>query len=188
MPPGVSKKLWTVEEVLHMQEAGILAPGKRLELIRGELMEMSPSGRKHVAAVARLHLFLIELLGRRVLIISQSSIELDPFSAPEPDIAVVRYREDFYAEHPIGPDDIFLFIEVADTSLDFDRKTKGQLYAEYGIPEYWILNLKGQCVEQFQLPGKNGYGRRSIVAKEGMLTIPGFDLKISVGEMLGLES
>lgn len=187
MPPEVTKKLWTIEEVLRMQETGILSPDNRLELIRGELIEMSPSGSKHMAAVARLHLILIELLGRRALIISQSSVELDPFSAPEPDIAILRYREDFYMDHLPGPNDIFLFIEVADTSLGMDRKTKGLLYAEHGIPEYWILNLRGQCVEQYQLPGKEGYGRRTVVVPGQMLTLPGFDIQISVSEMLGLR-
>lgn len=187
MPPEVTKKLWTIEEVLRMQETGILSPDNRLELIRGELIEMSPSGSKHMAAVARLHLILIELLGRRALIISQSSVELDPFSAPEPDIAVLRYREDFYKDHLPGPNDIFLFIEVADTSLGMDRKTKGLLYAEHGIPEYWIVDLNGQCVEQYQLPGKEGYGRRTVVVPGQMLTLPGFDIQISVSEMLGLR-
>lgn len=108
MPPEVTKKLWTIEEVLRMQETGILSPDNRLELIHGELIEMSPAGKRHVAAVARLNLYLIELLGRRALVISQSSIELDAFSAPEPDVAVLRFRDDFYAENPIRPEDFIL--------------------------------------------------------------------------------
>lgn len=187
MPPEVTKKLWTIEEVLRMQETGILSPDNRLELIRGELIEMSPAGKRHVAAVARLNLYLIELLGRRALVISQSSIELDAFSAPEPDVAVLRFRDDFYAEAPIRPEDFILFIEVADTSLGFDRKAKGQLYAEFGIPEYWIVDLNGQCVEQYQLPGEEGYGRRTLVVPGQMLTLPGLDVQISVSEMLGLR-
>lgn len=185
MPLEVTKKLWTLDEVLQMQETGILPPDNHLELIRGELIEMSPIGSKHRAGVMRLQLILFELLGRKALVLSQSSILLEPHSAPEPDIAVLRFQDDFYAEGHPGPEDIFLIIEVADTSLAFDRKVKGRLYAEFGIQEYWILNLPRQCVEQYQLPGKNEYERRTIVGKDGMLKVPGFDVEISVGAMLG---
>jgi len=85
----------------------------------------------------------------------------------------------------VVPEEIFLIIEVADTSLAYDRRVKGKLYAESGIQEYWIVNLSRQCVEQYQLPGKEKYERRNIVTKDAMLKIPGFDVEISVGAMLG---
>lgn len=183
----VMKKLWTLDEVLQMVDKGILPHDNRLELIRGELIEMSPSGRKHSVAVNRIHLLLIELLGRKAVIWGQTNVLLDPFSAPEPDIAVLKWRDDFYESHLPGPQDILLAIEIADTTLNFDRRVKAPLYAEYGIPEYWILDLNGQCVKQYQLPHPEGYQRRTIVHKDQMLPLPGLGVEISVSGLFGIH-
>ena len=184
----VKKKLWTVDEVLEMVDKGILPEDNHLELIRGELLVMSPSGSRHGAAISRIHLLLIEMLGRKVVIWDQLSVLLDPYSAPEPDIAVLKYREDFYKERLPGPGDILFLIEVSDSTLDTDRKIKGPLYAEFGIPEYWILNLEKDCVEQYQLPLPEGYQRKTIIRKNQTLPLPELGVEVSVGALLGVSS
>ncbi len=188
MALDVMKKLWTVDEVLQMVDTGILPPDNHLELIRGELIEMSPSGNRHSVAVNRINLFLIELLGRKAFMWGQTNVLLDQYSAPEPDIAVLKFRDDFYESHLPGPKDIILAIEVADTSLHYDRKVKTVLYAEFGIPEYWILNLRDQCVEQYQLPGAKGYLRKTIVQKDKAMALPGLDAEIHVSALLGIST
>ena len=187
MALDVTKKLWTVDEVLQMVDKGLLPHDNHLELIRGELIEMSPSGQRHSVAVNRIHLFLIELLGRKAFIWGQTNVLLDPYSAPEPDIAVLKFRDDFYEGRLPGPEAILLAIEIADTSLSYDRKIKAPLYAEFGIPEYWILDLQRQCVEQYQLPSESGYLRKTIVQKDQMLPLPGLGVEISVGALFGIS-
>lgn len=186
MPLEIAKKLWTVDEVLRMQEAGILPPDNRLELIHGELIEMSPSGSKHAAAVNRIHLLFVELLGRKAIIWGQTSVLFDPYSAPEPDIAILRYRDDFYEKQLPGPEDILLVIEVSDSTLAFDQTIKASLYAEFNIPEYWILNLQEFCVERYQQPGTEGYVKKKVFSKNEILAVPGVGLEVSVGQLLGL--
>ena len=185
--PLVSKKLWTVDEVLHMQEAGILTPTSRLELIRGELMEMSPTGSRHGVAVNRIHLLLIELLGRKAFIWNQTSILLGPYSAPEPDIAILKHPGEHFEHQLPGPEDILLLLEVADSSLDIDRKIKAPLYAEFGIPEYWILDLAQNRVERYQQPGKEGYAQVEYFGMEDLLPLPELEAEISVGALFGVK-
>jgi Uma2 family endonuclease len=186
MALDVMKKLWTVDEVLLMVEKGILPEDNHLELISGELIEMSPSGRKHSAAVNRINLLLIELLGRKAFIWVQSAVQLDSYSAPEPDIAVLKWRDDFYEGCLPGPDDILLVIEISDTSLSFDRRIKASLYAESGIPEYWILDLQNQRVERYHQPQQDGYGEKEVVGRGQVLVVPGLGAgELTVEEMLG---
>ncbi len=166
MALDVMKKLWTVDEVLQMVDTGILPPDNHLELIRGELIEMSPMGFKHGVAVGIIAKLLIKLCDEQHFVWLQSTFPLDNFSAPEPDIALLKWKGDVNSTQPPSPEDILLVIEVADTSLPYDRKIKAPLYAEFGIPEYWILNLRDQCVEQYQLPGAKGYQRKTIVQKD----------------------
>ena len=187
MPLEIAKKLWTVNEVLRMQETGILTPDNRLELICGELIEMSPSGNRHRIVVNCINKLLNKLIGEAYTIWVQTPITLNELSAPEPDIALLKWKGDFYSPQPPGPEDILLIIEVADSSLSFDRTIKASLYAEFGIPEYWILNLQEPCLEQYQLPGKDGYARITRVSIEEKLELPGLGQEIIVGQLLGVS-
>ncbi|MBK6905306.1 MAG: Uma2 family endonuclease [Saprospirales bacterium] len=157
-----------------------MPPDNHLELIRGGLIGMSPSGNRHSVAVNRINLFLIELLGRKAFMWGQTNVLLDQYSAPEPDIAVLKFRDDFSKVISQGRKPSFWQLKVADTSLQYDRKIKAVLYAEFGIPEYWILNLRDQCVEQYQLPGAKGYLRKTIVQKDKAMALPGLDAEIHV--------
>ena len=183
----VTKKLWTVDEVLQMVDKGLLPHDNHLELIRGELIEMSPMGFKHGVAVGIIAKLLIKLCDEQHFVWLQSTFPLDNFSAPEPDIALLKWKGDVNSPQPPGPKDILLVVEVADSSLSYDRKIKAPLYAEFGIPEYWILDLQRQCVEQYQLPSEDGYRRKTIVHKDQMLPLPGLGVEISVGALFGIS-
>ena len=153
----VLRRRFSVEQYHRMAEAGILAGDDRVELIEGEIVEMSPIGRLHAALVDRLLDLLMFALGRRVIIRVQGPIRLGSHSEPQPDLVVLRRREDFYAQALPGPDDVLLAIEVADSSLDFDRSVKVPLYARMGIPEAWVVDLIGELVEVSRNPSPQGY-------------------------------
>ncbi len=140
---------FSVAQYHRMIEAGIFAPDERLELIHGELITMSPINRRHAAAVDRLNLLLADRLNRRALHRIQNPITLAD-SEPQPDVAIVRWRDDFYlAGHPTAPD-IYWIIEVADTSIAYDREVKVPLYLAAGISEVWLVNLDADCLEVYR--------------------------------------
>ena len=169
-----------------MQERDILPPDSRLELIRGELVEMSPIGLSHVIVVGLITKLLSKLAGEEYQVWVQSSFPLDDFSAPEPDIALVKWKGNALSTQPPSAKDLVLVIEVADSSLAFDRKVKAPLYAEFGIAEYWILDLQNQCIEQYWSPHKDGYRQKTIVEKGQPLVVPGLGVEVKVEELLGL--
>ncbi len=136
----IPKMLLTVQQYQRMGEVGILRE-QGIELINGEIVEMSPVGSKHAKVVKQLNRLLNKLLGEKYIISVQDPIVASDFSAPEPDVAVLKYRVDFYGqEHPHG-EDVLLVIEVADSSVDYDRTVKLPIYAQSGIREYWLVNL-----------------------------------------------
>ena len=130
-----------------MGEAGILSENDRVELIEGEILEMSPIGSRHSACVKRLNALLGRLVSQNIIVSVQDPIRLDDYSEPQPDVALIRAREDFYAEgHPAAAD-VLLVIEVADTSVDYDRDVKVPLYARAAIPEVWLVALPDDSIE-----------------------------------------
>jgi Uma2 family endonuclease len=150
---------FTTEQYHLMHEAGVFAEGDRLELINGEIAEMSPIGRKHAVCVTRLNeLFFSRLLGK-VQIWSQNPILLNNGSEPQPDLAILKRREDFYAEALPTPSDILLVIEVADSTIAYDREVKSPLYAAAGIPEMWLFDLNRKIIEGYSQPSTLGYKR-----------------------------
>jgi len=185
MALDATKKLWTVDEVLQMVEKGILPPDNRLELIRGELIEMSPIGNRHAVVVDRLLFYLNQILRGKVIIRCQGPVMADKFSIPEPDIAILRFRENFYEDKYPGPGDILWVIEVSDTSLGYDRKIKAPLYAEMGIPEYWIADLNRNCVEVYQKPADGRYTAKKIYRPGEKLVLPGEGEGLEIREVLG---
>jgi len=142
-----------------MHEAGVFAEGDRLELINGEITEMSPIGRKHAACVARLTKVFELKLGDRTIIWSQNPIRLVDNSEPQPDLAILKLRSDFYEDSLPIPTDILLIIEVADSTLTYDRETKMPLYASAGIPEMWLFDLNRKIIEGYSQPSALGYKR-----------------------------
>jgi Uma2 family endonuclease len=178
-------RLFTVEEYYRMAEAGILAEDDRVELINGEIIRMAAIGSRHAACVSRLIALFSGLVAGRTTISAQNPLRLDDLSEPEPDFALLLPREDFYAGAHPGRGDVLLLIEVADSSLDFDRQTKVPLYAEAGISELWIVNLAQRQVEVFRNPGQQGFDERREVT-DGYLTPLAFpDIAASLTDILG---
>jgi Uma2 family endonuclease len=142
MAAKIQKRLFTVDDCYKMVEAGILRPDERIELIHGEIVKMSPIGTRHAAAVDRATRTFVRLAGDNAIVRIQSTTVLDEFCAPEPDVAILRPRDDFYVhKHPAGPD-ILLIIEVADSSLEYDTSAKAELYAILRVHEYWVADLQ----------------------------------------------
>jgi len=148
---------FTADVYMRMAEQGIIPAGARVELIDGEIIEMSPIGSRHNAFVDRLTRLLVTKLGDTAIVRVQGSIRLDERVMPQPDFTVLRPRGDFYEDDLPGAADVMLLVEVADSSLSYDRSEKSRLYARYGIPEYWLLDLVQNTVLVHTEPGPMGY-------------------------------
>ena len=153
-PP--SRHLISVDAFHRMGETGILGPQDRVELIDGEIIDMSPIGVLHAAIVARLASHFSQRLGPIGVVWCQNPLRLDDISEPEPDIAILRPRADFYMTAHPGAADVLLVIEVADTSLAYDLGTKVPLYARHGIPEVWVIDAATRHTRVFRRPVGNG--------------------------------
>ena len=159
----------TVSDFHRMGEAGIFAAGDRVELIDGEVIDMSPIGALHAAIVALLTAFLCRSVGSGVIVWCQNPIRLDDSSEPEPDIALLRPRADGYMSAHPGPEDVLVVIEVADTSLAYDLGVKVPLYARHGIPEAWVIDAATRQTRVFREPSAEGYRRELLVGPEETL-------------------
>jgi Uma2 family endonuclease len=146
MATEIAKRLFTVFDYHKMADAGILGEDDRVELIRGEIVQMSPINPPHNGTIHRANQALVRIVGDLAIVGVQGSIRLDLYSEPQPDLYLLKPREDFYTTRHAGPADILLIIEVANSSLEYDRTTKMELYAETGIPEYWISDIQSECV------------------------------------------
>lgn len=147
-----SRHLTSVDAFHRMGETGILGPADRVELIEGEIIDTSPIGVLHAAIVDALVRFFSRSTGESVFIRWQNPLRLDDLSEPEPDIAILRPRADFYTTAHPGPADVLLVIEVADTSLAYDLGTKVPLYARHGIPEVWVIDAATRRTRVFRQP------------------------------------
>ena len=145
-------KLLTVSEYNRLGEIGFFAPDARVELIEGEIIEMSPIGSRHAACVELLAEQVRELVKGIFLVRTQNPIVLDDFSEPQPDVAVLKFRPDRYLNAHPRPSDILILIEVAETTVHFDRHVKVPLYARAGIPEVVLFNLPADRLECFLQP------------------------------------
>jgi Uma2 family endonuclease len=180
------RRLFTTAEYHAMAESGILSPDDRVELIEGEIWQMSPIGPPHASRVRRsAELFTLHLQ-QRATVSTQSPVVLGDLSEPEPDIAILRVRDDYYAEHHPTAKDVFLLLEIADSSLDYDRRVKMRLYSRYGIPEAWLADLGQSILEVYREPSPQGY-REVLKLRRGdrisPLSFP--DLQIDAGAILG---
>lgn len=146
-----------VTDYYRMAEAGILGEDDRCELIEGEIIDMAPIGSGHSASVRRLNRWLEFAAGQRAIVSVLSPIRLNRLNEPQPDIALLRYREDFYRDAHPGPEDVLLIIEVADSSARYDREIKLPLYARHGIPEVWIVDLRQRRVDIHRQPDGAAY-------------------------------
>ena len=171
---GVRPHRFTVNDYHRIVEAGLLPEGSRVELIRGQIVDMHAIGSPHLGMVIRLNRLMVPALAGRGLVSVRNSVRLDMETKPRPDVVVLAPRDDDYDQppHP-GPSDVLLLIEVADSSLDYDRTTKAQLYAESGIGEYWIVNLTDRVVEVHRRPVDGSYQDKRCAAAGQTLDIAG---------------
>ena len=179
-----SRRRFTVEEYYRLADVGILASDERVELLAGEVIEMAAVGSKHAYCVDEFSEKLAPLaLSGLARIRTQNPIRLDNDSHPQPDVAVV-VRRNYADDHP-GPEDVLLLIEVADTTVGFDRRHKLPMYALYGVPEVWLADINSRNVEVHDQPIAGGYARTRMVGPGETLAPPGFpDMAIPVGDVM----
>jgi len=172
----------TLNAVEVLLREGILAPDARVELIDGDLFDVPPIGPRHTSLVNSINQLLVIAVGGSAIVQCQSCVRLSERSVPQPDFALLRPRADRYRDALAGAEDILLLIEVADTTVDFDRTTKARLYARHGIGEYWLFDLNRRCVEQHREPGPRGYGlmlERSSSEVISPLALPALELALA---------
>lgn len=150
---------FTTKQYQLMYELGVFAESDRYELINGEIREMSPIGIKHAVCVTRLSTLFTNRLINKAIVWAQNPILLNDYSQPQPDVAILQWRDDFYASALPTPDDILLIIEVADSTIAYDREVKSPLYAANGIPEMWLFDVNQQIIEGYSQPSASGYKR-----------------------------
>jgi len=175
-----------ISQYHQMSEAGIFSENDKVELINGEIIEMSPIGRRHTACVNRLNSVFSQLLGKKVIVAVQNPIILNNLSEPEPDIALLQPRADFYESGHPQPQDIFLLIEVADSSLEYDRDVKIPLYASSGITEVWLVDIYEQVIIVYRYPSENGYSDIQKLSRGEKISIQAFsEINLVVDDILG---
>jgi len=179
------RRSFTVEDYHRMARAGIFREDDRVELLEGEILEVAPIGSRHAACVARLTALFAQVQVKGIVWV-QNPIHLSEHSEPQPDLTLLRPRPDFYAQTHPGPGDIFLVVEVAETSVEVDRDVKVPLYARAGIPEVWLVDLSGECIEVFQRASPQGYLEVRRVWHGDRLAPRAFpDLDLAAHDLLG---
>lgn len=182
----VARHQFTVEAYHRMHTAGIFTEDDRLELLQGQVVRMNLVGPRHAAIVKRLNTLLNQQVAQRYIVSVQDPIQLSAFSEPQPDVALLAYRADYYAMSHPQAHDVLLLIEVSDTSLEYDRMQKLPLYADAQIAEVWIIDLEQQQVEQYCHPANGLYRTKQTWLPGQMVTgsrIP--TLSLSVDDILG---
>ncbi len=181
--PTVALRPFTVAEYHRMAEVGIFAPDERVELLDGQIIPMSPIGSQHAAHVDRLTQFFVQECAHMAIVRVQSPIRLGQHSEPEPDIALLRPRADYYAEaHPTAAD-VYLVVEVADSSLAYDQQQKVPRYAAAGIAEVWVLDVLAARLTVYRQPGAAGYGQQFAPAADDPLTLAALPLTLRAGQV-----
>jgi len=170
MPVQAPRRLFTVDEFHQMAQAGIFREDDRVELLAGDVVEMTPIGSRHASCVDRLSRAFHQHAGSSFIVRVQSPIALDRHSEPQPDVAVLRFRSDFYRHAHPGPADVCLVVEVAETSVHADRADRVPLYARAGIPEAWVVDLGGRLVDVYRQPSAEGYREHRRVGPDDRLT------------------
>jgi Uma2 family endonuclease len=175
----VATKNFTVREYHQLEELGFLNQTDHVELIQGEIVQMSPKGTAHSVCETLLYKELLRILGDLAIVRGQQPITISDHSEPEPDLAIVQNIEDNYLSAHPSPDDILCLIEIANSSLKYDQEVKLSLYAAAGITDYWIFNLIDNYLESYNQPykdlqGKFGYRRRLIFLPNESVNLPFF--------------
>ena len=186
MAVSLTRRRFTASEYNRMAEAGILSEDDRVELIDGEIVEMAPIGRRHAGAVNRINDQFTRGFATEALTAVQNPVRLGEHSEPQPDVALLRRRPDFYASAHPTPADVLLLVEVAETSAAADRQVKIPLYARGGIPEVWLTDLDQDAITVYRDPSANGYGTVFTVRRGEQLAPLAFpDRLLTAADILG---
>ena len=172
----------SVDEYYRMAEIGLLRPTERVELIRGEIINMAPIGTRHAGTVNHLNRLLSKAVGAGAILSVQNPLWADGESEPEPDLMVLKPRADSYRDAHPRPGDVLLLVEVSDTSARYDREIKLPLYASIGIPEVWIVDLDSRLFRRHREPVGDEYVRIDATAAPGVCAIgamPGVDVDLT---------
>lgn len=185
MSMPATRHRFTLDDWRQMVDAGVFREDRRLELLDGEIYDMTPIGSSHHGVVNFLTRFWTSRLGTQAVVSVQGPVTAPPRSEPQPDVAVLRDRADFYRTAHADPDDTLLVIEVADSSLDYDR-AKLRFYAEAGMREVWIVNLQDEQVEIYRTPRGSTYDVvRTVTRGESASCLAFPDVTLSVNDVLG---
>lgn len=177
---------FTVDDYYRLAECGILHEDDRVELIDGQVVQMTPIGASHAGRVNFLSDVLGTLVGKEGLVTVQNPVTLGTRSQPQPDLLVVRRLPEFFGEKLPRPADVLLLIEVADSSIDYDRDVKVPLYARAGIPEVWLCNLPGDVPEVYREPGPEGYRDVRVLRRGDTVTASRLPVvSLAVADVLG---
>jgi len=182
-------KKFTIEDYHRLTQLGFLKIDDKVELIRGEIIEMAAKGTSHSVCETRLERELYKLIGERATLRGQQPIILSSYSEPEPDRVIVKNKEDDYLNGHPKTEDILLLIEISDSSLDYDQTTKLSVYAENNISDYWIFNLVSFCLEYYRQPYQNlqgefGYRSKLIYLPNESIILPCFpDLTLDLSKV-----
>ncbi len=186
MSAEVETYRFSVEEFNKLGEVGIFDENDRVELLDGEIIVMSPIGSEHAATVLRMGWYFQQRLGEQVLTSTQNPTVIDEFSEPQPDLMLLKLKADFYKRAHPRPDDILLLVEVSDTTLGYDRGPKLRKYAECGVREVWIVNLKKATIEQFCSPSLSEYAISQNYRRGESIALTAFpEVTFQVDELIG---
>jgi Uma2 family endonuclease len=183
--PVFTPHRFSANEYYRMAEIGVLKPDARVELLDGEIFDLAPITPPHGGATRRLNHWFSSIASDRWIVAIHSPLRLNDYSEPEPDLMLLRTTPDFYGSRHPGPNDVFLLIEVADTSLDIDREKKLPAYARAGIVEVWIVNVPEKTIEVYREPKLAGYESTTTLRageKASCLAFP--DVSVEVAELL----
>ncbi len=181
-----TRRLFSVDEFHRMAEAGIFQEDDRLELLGGDIIAMSLVGVRHMACVNRLTDLLTDRFRGKAIISVQNPIRLDYQTEPVPDIALLKYRDDYYAQQATTAADVLLLIEASDSTLGFDRQVERPLYASTSIPEYWLINLTDNQLELYRQPDEGDYQEQLVVQGDERVTAVAFpQVEFQLSELMG---
>ena len=184
MKTTLARKKFTIEDYQLLGDTGVIKPGERVELINGEIIEMSPVNAPHIACVNRLTMLFASQLAGKAIVSVQNPVVLDQYNEPQLDLVLFKHRDDFYAKEKATPADVILAVEVADTTLGYDRNIKSDLYATAGILEFWIVNVQKKEIEKYTHPGEGRYRQFKTFKTGDKLDLDGIDLSILVEDVI----
>ena len=173
LPVLPERRRFSVEEYHRLGQTGFLDENSHWELIAGDIIHMTPIGSPHGGRTKKLNALFTQAVGQQAIVAVQDPIVLDNRSEPEPDLALLKPRADFYIDAHPRPDDVLLLVEVADNSYHYDRHTKIPLYAQAAIPEVWIVAIEQRRVLRFAHPEHGAYSHESVLDRRYPAALPG---------------